>query len=121
MSSSASEQLDPVSPRGGLTGRSAGSGGGFAGRIAAPRAGLPGRPVAGREVSGRLPWMLVVPAPAGLAFLVLPPAGLLPHTSERFYGPAFVAFPPAVADLDLTPGRQIWASVKAAETHAHPA
>ncbi|MFI6501571.1 ABC transporter ATP-binding protein [Nonomuraea typhae] len=29
--------------------------------------------------------------------------------------------PAAVADLDLTPGRQIWASVKAAETHAYPA
>jgi molybdate transport system ATP-binding protein len=27
----------------------------------------------------------------------------------------------AVADLDLTPGRHIWASVKAAETHAYPA
>ncbi|GAA4199551.1 ABC transporter permease [Microbispora amethystogenes] len=32
---------------------------------------------AGREVSGRLPWMLVLPAVAGLAFLVLPLAGLL--------------------------------------------
>ncbi|MEV0620607.1 ABC transporter permease [Nonomuraea sp. NPDC050404] len=31
----------------------------------------------GREVSGRLPWMLVVPAVAGLVFLVLPLAGLL--------------------------------------------
>ncbi|SEH01174.1 molybdate transport system permease protein [Nonomuraea solani] len=31
----------------------------------------------GREVSGRLPWMLVVPALAGLTFLVLPLAGLL--------------------------------------------
>ncbi|MCP2357864.1 molybdate transport system permease protein [Nonomuraea thailandensis] len=30
-----------------------------------------------REVSARLPWMLVVPALAGLAFLVLPLAGLL--------------------------------------------
>ncbi|GAB2944776.1 ABC transporter permease [Nonomuraea fastidiosa] len=30
-----------------------------------------------REVAGRLPWMLVVPALAGLAFLVLPLAGLL--------------------------------------------
>ncbi len=29
--------------------------------------------------------------------------------------------PAAVADLDLTPGQQIWASVKAAETHAYPA
>ncbi|MET9245450.1 hypothetical protein [Nonomuraea sp. NPDC003709] len=110
MSSSAPEQLDPAGPRGGLAGCPAGS-----------RAGLPGRPVAGREVSGRLSWMLVVPAPVGLAFLVLPPAGLLPDTSERLDGPAFVAFPPAVADLDLTPGRQIRASVKAAETHAHPA
>ncbi|MEV7802185.1 ABC transporter permease [Microbispora sp. NPDC088329] len=34
--------------------------------------------VAGRrEVSARLPWMLVLPAVAGLAFLVLPLAGLL--------------------------------------------
>ncbi|WP_435824279.1 ABC transporter permease [Microbispora amethystogenes] len=31
----------------------------------------------GREVSGRLPWMLVLPAVVGLAFLVLPLAGLL--------------------------------------------
>lgn len=30
-----------------------------------------------RAVSGRLPWMLVLPAVAGLAFLVLPLAGLL--------------------------------------------
>jgi molybdate transport system ATP-binding protein len=29
--------------------------------------------------------------------------------------------PAAVADLDLTPGQQIWASVKATETHAYPA
>ncbi|MEV4099362.1 ABC transporter ATP-binding protein [Nonomuraea sp. NPDC049649] len=29
--------------------------------------------------------------------------------------------PAAVADLDLTPGQRIWASVKAAETHAYPA
>ncbi|MGP4101668.1 TOBE domain-containing protein, partial [Nonomuraea sp. KM90] len=29
--------------------------------------------------------------------------------------------PSAVADLDLTPGQQIWASVKATETHAYPA
>jgi molybdate transport system ATP-binding protein len=28
--------------------------------------------------------------------------------------------PAAVADLDLTPGQQIWASVKATETHAYP-
>ncbi|MCG5212824.1 ABC transporter ATP-binding protein [Streptosporangium sp. KLBMP 9127] len=27
----------------------------------------------------------------------------------------------AVAELDLTPGRQVWASVKATETHAYPA
>ncbi|MFG2075268.1 ABC transporter permease [Nonomuraea maritima] len=32
---------------------------------------------AGREVAGRLPWVLVVPAVAGLVFLVLPLAGLL--------------------------------------------
>ncbi|MFB4278565.1 molybdate ABC transporter permease subunit [Nonomuraea sp. MTCD27] len=36
-----------------------------------------GRPAAGREVSGRLPWMLVLPAVVGLVFLVLPLAGLL--------------------------------------------
>ncbi|MEV4171192.1 ABC transporter ATP-binding protein [Nonomuraea sp. NPDC049709] len=29
--------------------------------------------------------------------------------------------PSAVADLDLTPGQRIWASVKATETHAYPA
>ncbi|NUO97435.1 MAG: TOBE domain-containing protein, partial [Nonomuraea sp.] len=29
--------------------------------------------------------------------------------------------PAAVAELDLTPGRLVWASVKAAETHAYPA
>ncbi|MFG1613168.1 ABC transporter ATP-binding protein [Nonomuraea wenchangensis] len=29
--------------------------------------------------------------------------------------------PAAVADLDLTPGQRIWASVKATETHAYPA
>ncbi|MBC6461511.1 ABC transporter ATP-binding protein [Actinomadura sp. HBU206391] len=28
--------------------------------------------------------------------------------------------PAAVADLDLTPGRQVWAAVKATETHAYP-
>ncbi|MFI6509402.1 ABC transporter ATP-binding protein [Streptosporangium sp. NPDC050855] len=28
--------------------------------------------------------------------------------------------PAAVADLDLTPGRSVWASVKAIETHAYP-
>ncbi|WP_246080203.1 TOBE domain-containing protein [Nonomuraea mesophila] len=27
----------------------------------------------------------------------------------------------AVAELDLGPGREVWASVKAAETHAYPA
>ncbi|MGW4961583.1 hypothetical protein ACWEPL_30550 [Nonomuraea sp. NPDC004186] len=75
---------------------SAGPRGGPAGRPAAPRAGLPGRP-------------------AG------PRGGLAGLTSERLDGPASVAFPPAVADLGRTPGRQIRASVKAAETHAHPA
>ncbi|MGW0194146.1 ABC transporter ATP-binding protein [Nonomuraea sp. NPDC003201] len=35
---------------------------------------------------------------------------------------AFAAITPAaLADLDLTPGQQIWASVKAGETHAYPA
>ncbi|NBE98082.1 ATP-binding cassette domain-containing protein [Nonomuraea sp. K271] len=29
--------------------------------------------------------------------------------------------PAALAELDLMPGRQVWASVKAAETHAYPA
>ncbi|MDA0635896.1 ABC transporter permease [Nonomuraea sp. MCN248] len=37
----------------------------------------PVNPAPDRVVSGRLPWMLVVPAVAGLAFLVLPLAGLL--------------------------------------------
>ncbi|MET7339496.1 molybdate ABC transporter permease subunit, partial [Nonomuraea sp. NPDC005650] len=55
MSSSAPEQLDSAGPRGGPA----------------------GGPATGREVSGRLPWMLVVPALVGLAFLVLPLAGLL--------------------------------------------
>ncbi|GAA3246623.1 ABC transporter permease [Nonomuraea helvata] len=55
MSSSAPEHLDSAGPRGGPT----------------------ERPVAGREISGRLPWMLVVPAVLGLAFLVLPLAGLV--------------------------------------------
>ncbi|MEV4360903.1 hypothetical protein [Nonomuraea sp. NPDC049625] len=96
MSSLAPEQHDSAGPRGGL-----------AGRPAAPRAGLPGRPAGPR---GGLPGR-----PAG------PRGGLPGLTSERLDGPAFVAFPPAVADLDLTPGRQIRASVKAAETHAHPA
>ncbi|MEV4460557.1 ABC transporter permease [Microbispora sp. NPDC049633] len=42
------------------------------------RPDAPGSGVAGRrEVSARLPWMLVLPAVAGLAFLVLPLAGLL--------------------------------------------
>ncbi|MFI7635986.1 ABC transporter permease [Nonomuraea sp. NPDC049400] len=54
MSSSASEQIGSAGPRGGPAGRAA-----------------------GREVSGRPPWMLVVPALAGLTFLVLPLAGLL--------------------------------------------
>lgn len=39
------------------------------------KGGSAGRP--GRRASGRLPWMLVVPALVGLAFLVLPLAGLL--------------------------------------------
>jgi molybdate transport system permease protein len=55
MSSSAPEQIDLPDP---------------------PR-GPGGRPAAGREVSGRLPWMLVLPAVVGLVFLVLPLAGLL--------------------------------------------
>ncbi|AQZ70588.1 molybdenum ABC transporter permease subunit [[Actinomadura] parvosata subsp. kistnae] len=38
---------------------------------------LTGRPGARRAVAGRLPWMLVVPALAGLVFLTLPLAGLL--------------------------------------------
>ncbi|GAA2902760.1 ABC transporter permease [Streptosporangium fragile] len=42
---------------------------------ARPRPGRPGRPSDG--VAGRLPWVLVVPAVAGMVFLVLPPAGLL--------------------------------------------
>ncbi|SDJ45313.1 ABC transporter ATP-binding protein [Nonomuraea jiangxiensis] len=37
----------------------------------------------------------------------------------------FAAFsditPAALADLDLTPGQEVWASVKATETHAYPA
>lgn len=36
-----------------------------------------GTPAAGRRPSGRPPWMLVLPALLGLAFLVLPLAGLL--------------------------------------------
>ncbi|WP_052422642.1 ABC transporter permease [Nonomuraea candida] len=51
MSSTAPEQLDVPGPR--------------------------GRTARGREVTGRPPWMLVVPALAGLAFLILPLAGLL--------------------------------------------
>ncbi|MBE1589600.1 ABC transporter permease [Nonomuraea angiospora] len=39
------------------------------------KVGSAGRPA--RQASGRLPWMLVVPALVGLAFLVLPLAGLL--------------------------------------------
>lgn len=42
-----------------------------------PQRGPGGRPAAVREVSGRLPWMLVLPAVVGLVFLVLPLAGLL--------------------------------------------
>ncbi|MFI6995635.1 ABC transporter permease [Nonomuraea wenchangensis] len=42
-----------------------------------PSAGSGGRRAAGRGVTGRLPWMLVLPAVAGLVFLVLPLAGLL--------------------------------------------
>ncbi|WP_157529872.1 ABC transporter permease [Microtetraspora niveoalba] len=42
-----------------------------------PPRGSGGRPAASREVSGRPPWMLVLPAVVGLAFLVLPLAGLL--------------------------------------------
>jgi molybdate transport system permease protein len=55
MSSSAPEQIDPPGPH----------------------RGPGGRPAAVREVSGRLPWMLVLPAVVGLVFLVLPLAGLL--------------------------------------------
>ncbi len=51
-----SERAGPVDPHSGFTGRPAASSG---------------------QVSGRLPWMLVLPALAGLAFLVLPLAGLL--------------------------------------------
>ncbi|GLX11361.1 molybdate ABC transporter permease [Microbispora sp. NBRC 16548] len=47
------------------------------GRSDTPRGGAAGHPAARREVSGRLPWMLVLPAVVGLAFLVLPLAGLL--------------------------------------------
>ncbi|WP_435826426.1 ABC transporter permease [Nonomuraea dietziae] len=44
----------------------------------APSPGGPaGRPGSLRRVTGRLPWMLLVPAVLGLAFLVLPLAGLL--------------------------------------------
>ncbi|MET7334701.1 molybdate ABC transporter permease subunit, partial [Nonomuraea sp. NPDC005650] len=39
--------------------------------------GSAGRAFPGRRASGRLPWMLVLPALVGLAFLVLPLAGLL--------------------------------------------
>ncbi|MFG6198139.1 ABC transporter permease [Nonomuraea sp. JJY05] len=42
---------------------------------AEPEAGSAVRPA--RQAAGRLPWMLVLPALAGLAFLVLPLAGLL--------------------------------------------
>ncbi|GAA5059455.1 molybdate transport system permease protein [Thermocatellispora tengchongensis] len=43
----------------------------------APGGGAGAARTGGREVSGRLPWMLVAPAVLGLAFLVLPLAGLL--------------------------------------------
>ncbi|WP_428981568.1 ABC transporter permease [Nonomuraea composti] len=56
MSAPAPEHLDSAEPR---------------------RRGLTGRPAARRAVAGRLPWMLVVPALAGLVFLTLPLAGLL--------------------------------------------
>ncbi|WP_084955591.1 ABC transporter ATP-binding protein [Thermoactinospora rubra] len=42
----------------------------------------------------------------------------------RLEGPLAAAAdvtPAAVADLDLSPGQQVWASVKATETHAYPA
>ncbi|MFB4262791.1 ABC transporter permease [Nonomuraea sp. GTA35] len=45
--------------------------------MSAPVQEQPGPARPRREVSARLPWMLVVPALAGLAFLVLPLAGLL--------------------------------------------
>ncbi|MEV0998894.1 ABC transporter permease [Nonomuraea sp. NPDC050202] len=45
--------------------------------MSAPVQERPGPARPRREVSARLPWMLVVPALAGLAFLVLPLAGLL--------------------------------------------
>ncbi|GAA3466948.1 ABC transporter permease [Nonomuraea roseola] len=44
---------------------------------AASRGGPAGRRDSPRRVAGRLPWMLLVPAVLGLAFLVLPLAGLL--------------------------------------------
>ncbi|TQS21168.1 molybdate ABC transporter permease subunit [Microbispora sp. KK1-11] len=47
------------------------------GRSDTPGGGAAGHSAARREVSGRLPWMLVLPAVVGLAFLVLPLAGLL--------------------------------------------
>ncbi len=46
------------------------------------------------------------------------------HVRIHLEGPiaAFADITPAaLADLDLTPGQQIWASVKATETHAYPA
>ncbi|MBB6549775.1 ABC transporter permease [Nonomuraea rubra] len=45
--------------------------------MSAPVQEQPGQARPRREVSSRLPWILVVPALAGLAFLVLPLAGLL--------------------------------------------
>ncbi|WP_062350205.1 ABC transporter ATP-binding protein [Herbidospora yilanensis] len=46
------------------------------------------------------------------------------HIRVHVDGPVPVAAdvtPAAVAELDLTPGRRIWVSVKATETHAYPA
>ncbi|GII81992.1 ABC transporter ATP-binding protein [Sphaerisporangium rufum] len=46
------------------------------------------------------------------------------HVRVHLDGPisAFADITPAaLADLDLTPGREVWASVKATETHAYPA
>ncbi|WP_442790532.1 TOBE domain-containing protein [Nonomuraea sp. NBC_01738] len=46
------------------------------------------------------------------------------HVRVHLEGPisAFADITPAaLADLDLTPGRRVWASVKATETHAYPA
>jgi molybdate transport system ATP-binding protein len=46
------------------------------------------------------------------------------HVRVHLDGPITVfadITPAALADLDLTPGQRIWASVKATETHAYPA